>query len=79
MCKFCVLTTRKCLNLNGTCTCVGSGSGKTLAYLAPLVSQLRREEEEEGVVPRLRRPRALIVLPSRDLASQVLVNVCMYM
>ena len=29
---------------------------------------------EEGVVPRLRRPRALVVLPSRDLASQVLVS-----
>jgi superfamily II DNA/RNA helicase len=49
-----------------------TGSGKTLAYLAPLISELRREEAEEGVVPRLRRPRALIVLPSRDLASQVL-------
>jgi superfamily II DNA/RNA helicase len=49
-----------------------TGSGKTIAYLAPLISQLRREEAEEGVVPRLRRPRALIVLPSRALASQVL-------
>ncbi|CAI8041502.1 DEAD-box ATP-dependent RNA helicase 39 [Geodia barretti] len=49
-----------------------TGSGKTLAYLAPVISELRREEAEEGVVPRLRRPRALVVLPSRDLASQVL-------
>ena len=53
---------------------VSVGSGKTIAYLAPLISQLRREEAEEGVVPRLRRPRALIVLPSRALASQVLVS-----
>ena len=52
----------------------GLGSGKTLAYLAPVISELRREEAEEGVVPRLRRPRALVVLPSRDLASQVLVS-----
>ena len=51
-----------------------SGSGKTLAYLAPVISELRREEAEEGVVPRIRRPRALVVLPSRDLALQVLVS-----
>ena len=53
------------------------GSGKTLAYLAPLISELRREEAEEGVVPRLGKPRALVVLPSRDLAYQVLVSVCL--
>ncbi len=49
-----------------------SGSGKTLTYLAPLISRLRDEEEVCGLVPRLRRPRALILLPSRDLAAQVL-------
>ena len=48
------------------------GSGKTLAYLAPLISLLRDEEEHCGLIPRLRRPRALILLPSRDLAAQVL-------
>ncbi len=48
------------------------GSGKTLTYLAPLISRLRDEEEGCGLVPRLRRPRALILLPSRDLAAQVL-------
>lgn len=49
-----------------------TGSGKTLAYLAPLISRLRDEEEHHGLLPRLKRPRALIVLPSRDLAAQVL-------
>ena len=48
------------------------GSGKTLAYLAPLIHRLREEEERHGVVPRLKRPRSLILLPSRDLAAQVL-------
>ena len=48
------------------------GSGKTLAYLAPLIHRLREEEERNGVVPRLKRPRSLILLPSRDLAAQVL-------
>lgn len=54
------------------------GSGKTLAYLAPIISQLRKEEAEDGVVPRLRRPRALVLVPSRDLALQVLVSLKMY-
>ena len=45
-----------------------------LVYLSPIVHHLRKEEEENGVVARLRRPRALIVLPSRSLASQVLVS-----
>ena len=49
-----------------------TGSGKTLAYLAPLISRLRDEEEHDGLIPRLKRPRALILLPSRDLAAQVL-------
>ena len=49
------------------------GSGKTLAYLAPLIHRLREEEERHGVIPRLKRPRALILLPSRDLAAQVLL------
>lgn len=43
-----------------------------MAYLAPLVSRLKDEEDKLGVLARLRRPRALIVLPSRDLAAQVL-------
>lgn len=37
-----------------------------------MISRLRDEEEFHGLLPRLRRPRALVVLPSRDLAAQVL-------
>ena len=51
-----------------------TGSGKTLSYLAPIVSQIKMEEETEGVVARLRRPRALVVAPSRVLAQQILVR-----
>lgn len=50
------------------------GAGKTIAYVAPLISKLRSEEEEHGVVARLKKPRALIILHSRDLATQVLVG-----
>lgn len=51
-----------------------TGSGKTLSYLAPLLSRIKEEEETKGVVARLRRPRALIVAPSRVLAQQILVS-----
>ncbi|XP_065920778.1 uncharacterized protein [Dysidea avara] len=34
--------------------------------------QLRKEEENEGVVARISRPRAIVLCPSRELASQVL-------
>lgn len=50
-----------------------AGTGKTLAYLVPIVHHLR-EEQDQGVISRLNRPRALIVLPNRELAFQVLVS-----
>lgn len=49
-----------------------TGTGKTLAYLLPVVQALRRDELEQGVTARLQRPRALVVVPSRELAVQVL-------
>ena len=51
------------------------GSGKTLAYLAPVMYQLKHEEETIGMMARVNRPRAIILCPSRELASQVLVSV----
>ena len=36
------------------------------------MNRLKEEEDVHGVLTRLNRPRALIVLPSRDLAAQVL-------
>jgi len=40
--------------------------------MAPLVNRLKDEEDKLGVMTRLGRPRALVVVPSRDLAAQVL-------
>lgn len=54
------------------------GSGKTIAYMAPLINRLKDEEEQLGVITRFKKPRALIILPSRDLAHQVLVSYCEY-
>lgn len=49
-----------------------TGAGKTLAYLLPLVQQLKRDESVHRVATRLARPRALVVVPNRELAVQVL-------
>eukprot|EP00794_Sanderia_malayensis_P019035 gene19035-20948_t len=48
-----------------------TGSGKTLAYLAPIMNNLRRDEQE-GSLTRYNRPRVCIISPYRELASQIL-------
>ncbi|KAJ2851690.1 hypothetical protein IWW36_000835 [Coemansia brasiliensis] len=50
-----------------------TGSGKTFAYALPLITMLKREEEthNKSTVRRDRRPRALVLVPSRELAVQV--------
>jgi len=48
-----------------------TGGGKTLAYLLPIIHQLKRDESL-GIRTRLQRPRALIVVPNRELAVQIL-------
>ncbi|KAL3631578.1 DEAD-box ATP-dependent RNA helicase 50 [Castilleja foliolosa] len=52
-----------------------SGSGKTLAYLVPLVQRLRQEETEGNNKPASQNPRVLILVPTAELASQVL-SIC---
>ena len=58
----------------------GTGTGKTLAYLLPLIHHLKAAEEAAaaaGLSAAVRpgRPRALILTPTRELALQVL-SVC---
>lgn len=49
-----------------------TGSGKTLGYLAPVFSMLKAEEELGGVDRVEKRPRALVLVPTRELGTQVL-------
>lgn len=50
-----------------------TGSGKTLGYLLPMVSKLKDQEESLGVKgSQPRRPRALVLAPTRELSEQVL-------
>ena len=48
-----------------------TGSGKTFAYLLPLV-QMMKEDEEAGISTKPKRPRAVVLLPTRELALQTL-------
>ncbi|KAE8723405.1 DEAD-box ATP-dependent RNA helicase 50 [Hibiscus syriacus] len=52
-----------------------SGSGKTLAYLTPVVQRLREEELQGVSRSSSGSPRAVIIVPTAELASQVL-NSC---
>ncbi|KAK3441927.1 hypothetical protein EUGRSUZ_B02191 [Eucalyptus grandis] len=51
-----------------------SGSGKTLVYLAPAVQRLRQEELQGLSKSFSRSPRVVILVPTAELASQVLSN-----
>jgi superfamily II DNA/RNA helicase len=47
-----------------------TGTGKTLAYLLPIIHRLK-QEEVAGFTPRPGRPRVLLLAPTRELAQQV--------
>ncbi|XLT56587.1 hypothetical protein S245_049227, partial [Arachis hypogaea] len=51
-----------------------SGSGKTLAYLAPIIQRLRQEELEGHSKSTPQAPRVVILAPTAELDSQVLDN-----
>lgn len=51
-----------------------TGSGKTLAYLLPIIQNLQKQEQE-GFERQIRRPRCLVLVPTRELARQVLSSV----
>jgi len=56
-----------------------TGSGKTLAYLLPIVQSLKAQEvlaqslplDQQGFLRRPKRPRAIVLAPTRELASQI--------
>lgn len=48
-----------------------TGSGKTLAFVIPMIQALLLQEQQ-GFVRRSNRPRALVLVPTRELAEQIL-------
>lgn len=51
-----------------------TGSGKTLAYLLPAIQSMATQEAK-GYVRSAMRPRCLVLVPTRELARQVLIEV----
>ncbi|CAH8259654.1 unnamed protein product [Arabidopsis lyrata] len=51
-----------------------SGSGKTLAYLVPAIQRLREEELQGQSKSSSGCPRVIVLVPTAELASQVLAN-----
>ena len=51
-----------------------TGSGKTLAFLLPLIELLKRDEVD-GSRALPKRPKALILVPTRELADQVRMHI----
>jgi superfamily II DNA/RNA helicase len=52
-----------------------TGSGKTLAYLLPMVAAFKAAEGEPGMERRARRPKMLVLAPTKELSDQVCVGV----
>ncbi|XP_010421880.1 PREDICTED: DEAD-box ATP-dependent RNA helicase 39 [Camelina sativa] len=48
-----------------------TGSGKTLAYLLPIVQLMREDEATLGKKTKPRRPRTVVLCPTRELSEQV--------
>ena len=48
-----------------------TGSGKTLAYLLPIIHALKEAEAVDGIPVKPRRPRAIILGPTRELVEQI--------
>ena len=51
------------------CLCVGSG--KTLAYLLPMIESLHRSNTLNGPCALPNKPHGIVVVPSRELAEQI--------
>eukprot|EP00658_Telonema_sp_P-2_P001212 TRINITY_DN10466_c0_g2_i1.p1 TRINITY_DN10466_c0_g2~~TRINITY_DN10466_c0_g2_i1.p1 ORF type:complete len:465 (-),score=125.96 TRINITY_DN10466_c0_g2_i1:419-1813(-) len=49
-----------------------TGSGKTLAYLLPTIQKTRTKELAGEGAARPKRPKAIVLVPSRELGTQVL-------
>ena len=49
-----------------------TGTGKTFSYTLPLIHQLKQQElQANSILTMPNRPRALVMVPNRELAIQV--------
>lgn len=66
---------RQIMERHDTVLAAPSGSGKTLAFLAPLYAHLLKDRDVYNVPTREMRPRVIIACPTRELAMQT-ASVC---
>ncbi|MDA3924044.1 MAG: DEAD/DEAH box helicase [Kiritimatiellae bacterium] len=65
------LTLQELLNGHSTVGLAETGTGKTLAYVLPLLHMLKTLENEGNSVTVKSQPRAIVIVPSRELGEQV--------
>jgi len=63
------------LNGENLCMAASTGSGKTLAFTVPVLQNLQIQEQQSDYLRRPKRPRVLILVPTRELARQILAVV----
>ena len=59
------------LDYKNVLCCAETGSGKTIAYLAPIIQMIRQYKELKGEQTSTHFPKGLVTVPSRELAEQV--------
>ena len=65
------LTLPELLNGHSTVGLAETGTGKTLAYVLPILHMLKTLENEGNSVKIESQPRAIVIVPSRELGEQV--------
>lgn len=65
------LTLPELLNGRSVVGLAETGSGKTLAYVLPILHKLKTLENEGNAVKEGSRPRAIVIVPTRELGEQV--------
>lgn len=65
------LTLPELLNGHSVVGLAETGSGKTLAYVLPVLHMLKTLENEGDAVKEESRPRAIVIVPNRELGEQV--------
>ena len=65
------LTLRELLNGHSVVGLAETGTGKTLAYVLPILHMLKTLENEGDSIKHESRPRAIVIVPTRELGEQV--------
>lgn len=66
------------LDRKNTLITAETGNGKTLAFIAPMLQQIAEIKKVQSDPP-MNSPRGLVIVPSKELATQIYVSpfVCM--